>query len=226
MLVSRLGFEVQTMTEVEWLASDNPKAMVDWLTTLRRRTIQLFACSCCRRLWKVFALPRQQAIEVAELFADAMVDSGEFNKVRLMASEYLTPRIEGEGIEAETSVRAMLSLLDPHSDKRSTVFDISSWAASATNDVPGEWKAQGILFRDIFGNPFRPVALDPSWQTSTVTDIACGMYDSRDFSVMPILADALQDAGCDNDDILTHCRDTNAVHVRGCWVVDLVLGKT
>jgi hypothetical protein len=51
------------------------------------------------------------------------------------------------------------------------------------------------------------------------------MYDTRDFGVMPILADALQDAGCDNDDILAHCREANANHVRGCWVVDLVLGK-
>ena len=50
------------------------------------------------------------------------------------------------------------------------------------------------------------------------------MYDARDFSAMPILADALQDAGCDSDDILNHCR-SGGVHVRGCWVVDLVLGK-
>ena len=55
--------------------------------------------------------------------------------------------------------------------------------------------------------------------------LARTMYDSREFSAMPILADALQDAGCDNDDILAHCRDANQVHVRGCWVVDLVLGK-
>jgi hypothetical protein len=51
------------------------------------------------------------------------------------------------------------------------------------------------------------------------------MYESRDFSPMPILADALQDAGCDNDTILAHCRDEQHTHVRGCWVVDLVLGK-
>jgi hypothetical protein len=52
------------------------------------------------------------------------------------------------------------------------------------------------------------------------------MYESRDFSAMPILADALQDAGCDKEDILTHCRDTSLTHVRGCWVVDLVLSKS
>jgi len=55
--------------------------------------------------------------------------------------------------------------------------------------------------------------------------LARQIYESRDFSAMPILADALQDAGCDNEDILSHCRDTNQPHVRGCWVVDLVLEK-
>jgi hypothetical protein len=82
------------------------------------------------------------------------------------------------------------------------------------------------IIRDIFGNPFRPVAFDPAWRTSTAVAIAKQMYESRDFGAMPILADALQDAGCDNEDILNHCRDANQVHVRGCWVVDLVLGKS
>ncbi|MDY3556283.1 hypothetical protein R5W24_005446 [Gemmata sp. JC717] len=52
------------------------------------------------------------------------------------------------------------------------------------------------------------------------------MYESRDFSAMPILADALQDAGCEDGAVLDHCRDPHGVHVRGCWVVDLVLGKS
>ena len=82
------------------------------------------------------------------------------------------------------------------------------------------------VLHDIFANPFRPVSFDMSWRTATAVAIAKEMYDSRDFSAMPILADALQDAGCDNDDLLAHCRDANCVHVRGCWVVDLVLGKS
>jgi hypothetical protein len=68
------------------------------------------------------------------------------------------------------------------------------------------------------------VTADPSWLTSTVTALARQMYESRDFSVMPILADALQDAGCENPDIIAHCRESGP-HVRGCWVVDLILGK-
>ncbi|VTU01878.1 Uncharacterized protein (Fragment) OS=uncultured bacterium PE=4 SV=1 [Gemmataceae bacterium] len=63
------------------------------------------------------------------------------------------------------------------------------------------------------------------WRTSTAVAIAQGMYESRNFAAMPILADALQDAGCEAEAILTHCRDPEQVHVRGCWVVDLVLGK-
>jgi hypothetical protein len=80
------------------------------------------------------------------------------------------------------------------------------------------------LLRCIFENPFRPVLLDPSWLTSTVVALAQGIYEERAFERMPILADALQDAGCDNADILDHCRG-GGTHVRGCWVVDLVLGK-
>ena len=88
-----------------------------------------------------------------------------------------------------------------------------------------ERRYQAALLRDIFGNPFRPVIFSPQWRTDTATAIARQMYESRDFGAMPILADALQDAGCDNADILDHCRDVKAPHVRGCWVVDLVLGK-
>jgi hypothetical protein len=80
------------------------------------------------------------------------------------------------------------------------------------------------LIRDIFGNPFRPATLDPAWRTDTAVTLAKQMYESREFGAMPILADALQDAGSDSEDVLDHCRGPGP-HVRGCWVVDLVLGK-
>jgi len=78
---------------------------------------------------------------------------------------------------------------------------------------------------EVIGNPFRAVHFKPDWRTDTAKSLARQMYESREFSAMPILADALQDAGCDNEDVLTHCRDTTAKHIRGCWVLDLVLGK-
>jgi hypothetical protein len=69
-----------------------------------------------------------------------------------------------------------------------------------------------------------PTSLSSEWRTDTAIALARTMYEAREFSAMPILADALQDAGCDNDDILNHCRG-DGPHVRGCWVCDLVLGK-
>jgi hypothetical protein len=87
-----------------------------------------------------------------------------------------------------------------------------------------ELSAQADLLREIFGNPFRPVAFDPRWRTADVVALAQAIYDDRAFDRMPILADALLDAGCDDEQVIGHCRG-DGPHVRGCWVVDLVLGK-
>jgi hypothetical protein len=86
------------------------------------------------------------------------------------------------------------------------------------------WAEPELALELVGPNPFRPVAFSPEWRTDTAVSLARMMYESRDFDAMPILADALQDAGCDSDEILSHCRGSGS-HVRGCWVVDLVLGK-
>jgi hypothetical protein len=86
-------------------------------------------------------------------------------------------------------------------------------------------ECQSRLVRDIFGNPFRPLELDARWLTSTVVDLAHSIYDGRAFERMPLLGDALMDAGCDSDEIIQHCRG-DGPHVRGCWVVDLNLRKS
>jgi hypothetical protein len=83
---------------------------------------------------------------------------------------------------------------------------------------------QSHMLRDILGNPLRPFEFVQRWRTDTVVALARQMYDSRDFGAMPILADALQDAGCENEDVLNHCRKPKT-HIRGCWICDLVLGK-
>jgi hypothetical protein len=80
------------------------------------------------------------------------------------------------------------------------------------------------ILRCVWGNPFRPVAFSVGGRSSTAVAIASGMYEGRDFSAMPILADALEEAGCTSADILDHCRGVKG-HCRGCWVVDLLLGK-
>ncbi len=87
--------------------------------------------------------------------------------------------------------------------------------------VGGEFCNQ---FRDIFGNPFRPVAVDPAWLTPKVVAFATAVYADRAFDSLPILADALEEAGCVNADLLVHCR-SDCPHVRGCWVIDRLLGK-
>lgn len=86
---------------------------------------------------------------------------------------------------------------------------------------------QCVLLFDIVGNPFRPSTLDPSWlawNESIVTRLAEAIYDDRTFDRLPELADALEQAGCTNNDILNHCRHPGP-HVRGCWVLDLLLKK-
>ena len=81
------------------------------------------------------------------------------------------------------------------------------------------------LLRDIFGNPFRPVTVNLVWRSASVVSLAQAIYEERAFERLPILGDALEDAGCANADILAHCRGPGP-HVRGCWVVDHLLQKT
>ncbi len=106
------------------------------------------------------------------------------------------------------------------------VAEATAWVKVGTPEAISEpeERAQCVLVREIFGNPFRPVTFATEWRTEAAVGIAAKMYDARDFGNMPVLADALQDAGCDHADILSHCRG-DGPHVRGCWVVDLVLGK-
>jgi hypothetical protein len=85
-------------------------------------------------------------------------------------------------------------------------------------------KRQAVLLREVFGNPFRPTPTPILWRTPTVTEIAQGIYHEEAFDRLPILGDALEEAGCSDEAILSHCREVGA-HVRGCWVVDLILGK-
>jgi hypothetical protein len=94
-----------------------------------------------------------------------------------------------------------------------------------------ELRAQVRLFHDILSNPFAPVSLNSDWLTPTVTSLARVAYDNRslpsgelDPSLLAILADALEESGCTNADILNHCRGPGP-HVRGCWVIDFLLGK-
>jgi len=160
--------------------------------------------------------PLRRAITLAERHADGLADTH-----KLRASE-LAARVEmlsGDWLcsESESVHQLAGQTFGASQAERHLGFIVPFTDPMLTH-------ALVQLFRDVFANPFRPVAFSPEWQTFTTISIAKLMYDSRDFSAMPILADALQDAGCDNDDILTHCRGAGP-HVRGCWLVDAVLGK-
>jgi hypothetical protein len=209
------------MTEAEWLACDDPMAM---LSLLRDRTpdrkYRLYSCAACRSKWHWFDGDEgsRQAIEVAERYAD-----GEASKAALAKATKALPR--GGGV-------ALHVTLADGSSGALNVADVM--VGEAVSECLGEDEhqdaknaentAQARLVRCIFGNPFRPVTIDPSWLTPTVVSLATGIYQERAFDRMPILADALQDAGCTNEEVLSHCRGAGP-HVRGCWVVDGVLGK-
>jgi hypothetical protein len=108
------------------------------------------------------------------------------------------------------------------------IAKVGAWVFRSSNGFEAMRRVQALIVRCLAANPFHPASLDPSWLSwhgSLLVSLARQMYDSRDFSVMPILADALEEAGCSDQKILSHCRQQGQVHVRGCWVIDLLLGK-
>ena len=164
--------------------------------------------------------------ELAEIAARVACDEAcEIEKRRSASSEGYSRRISGERMGAAIAVWALV-----HGYTQSIIGKVRD-ALWFHEDIQAKagldllWSEMAQSLRDIFGNPFRPVTLDPSWLTSTVISLARQMYDYRDFSAMPILADALQDAGCDSAEILDHCRGPGP-HVRGCFLMDLILNKS
>jgi hypothetical protein len=231
------------MTEAEWLSGQNINSMLLSVAGHgSERKLRLFACACCHRLWDLLDGGSRLLLQATERYCD-----GGVTKSKLKAAGRLVrTRWFGDRTAEAAASRAVKSAASVHTLERSGAYSRQQvgdtvreamWAVlpggHPTNNAhqyweTAEWKgeraAQVALLREIFGNPFRPVAFSPSWRTDTVVQLAKQMYESRNFSAMPILADALQDAGCDNDDVLSHCR-SEQTHVRGCWVVDLVLGK-
>jgi hypothetical protein len=214
------------MTEEEWLQSENSELLINYLLLTHRpgflkgRSVRLFFCACCRRFWDTFCNDEvRTVIELAEAFADKSIKCDELVEKRrsLKAGVKLTNSHESP---ADFSA---FSLSDPGPVRTHWLFFLTRRAASRQGRID-ESARQADLLRDIFGNPFRPVALDHRWLTSTVLDLATAIYAERAFERLPILADALMDAGCDSEEVIAHCR-SDGTHARGCWVVDLLLGK-
>jgi hypothetical protein len=234
------------MTEAEWLACADPEKLITALgRKASKRKRRLFACACCRRIWPLIADERSRsAVVVAEQFADALVGEDELVSTDTAARkaywEAAGPTVSGGRHEAAGACRCVVS---KHAGEAVGTWNYIVWAKQwqraaerDTNPEKPDFRATmkevedeetpqlASLLREIFGNPFRRIAADSSWLTSTVVALARGIYADRAFDRLPILADALQDAGCENADILTHLRG-NDPHVRGCWALDLILGK-
>jgi hypothetical protein len=215
------------MTEAEWLVCEDPQPTLEFARRrVSRRKCRLFACACCRRAPDADTHDHgEAAIGLAERLADGL----ETNATRARALQELWAASPyGElSFEELMAMPTLHQYLPPicrcalESNPVTAARDAAYWVSCNSG---AERAALCSLLRDIFGNPFRPVEFSPAWRTDTVVQLAKQMYESREFGAMPILADALQDAGCDSDEVLNHCRGAGP-HVRGCWVVDLVLGK-
>jgi hypothetical protein len=232
------------MTETKWLSCEDPAQM---LTFLRKkateRKLRLFALCCCRSIWRSMKRRRSRAaVEALERYAEGLTDANELATRQAAAYAAFMDEPDKCIEEIIAGIASDAALSDYRAAASSAIQAADVLAHNAIyydDDVPStdenqaayhsrkaaELAAQCRVLRDILGNPFRPVSLDPAWITSDVLALAKGIYDDRAFDRMPILADALQDAGCENDEVLNHCRDSSLTHVRGCWVVDLVLGK-
>lgn len=208
-------FRERPFNESQWRACREPILMLDQLgKCVSDRKLRLFAIACCRMVPSLLVDgPSSKALEVAERYADGLASDGELTAAEEQASQAWK--------DSASDSPAAWAASDSASDAARNVV----WA-TVENKEGEEKDIQTTLLRCICGSPFRPVAVNPAWRTDTAVALAGQMYESRDFGAMPILADALQDAGCISDDVLNHCRDTNQVHVRGCWVVDAVLGKS
>jgi hypothetical protein len=218
------------MTEAEWLACADPRKMLDELPgRVSSRKLRLLVCACCRRVWDLLADPRsQQAVELAERYADGLVGRDALVAGQRAAHAAYQRARKQRGPESfrhfgAAHLALQATALKVRFDPRDNEF----LRGARERKEKTERKARGDLIRDLFGNLFRPAALDPtwlSWRSGTVPKLAQAIYDDRAFERLPILADALEDAGCDNADLLAHCREPGP-HVRGCWIVDLLLGK-
>jgi hypothetical protein len=233
------------MNEQDWRACNDPQAMLTFLQDsgkLSERKARLFAVACARRVLP--ASPDEdmlQALAVAEQFADGTVTRHQLARARSSLKDHHSARVSRWSPLYSTHIRSVPAW---HATREAIVRAAGEGARccawSSTRKVhfgkfvgmeypQDELAAQAALLRDIFGNPFRtPPVVEPAWlawNDGTVRQLAESIYDERAFDRLPLLADALEEAGCDNAAMLAHCRGPGP-HVRGCWVVDLLTGRS
>jgi hypothetical protein len=232
------------MTEAEWWAARDLVKLAGWLiydTVAADRKLRLFSVACCAPLRdRVTDQGVLAALDLAAAFADGRIDRAALDEAirplwQNFNTRYTFP-LRGAALALARVAHAEFACLHtttpdvPRGRDGDDGSDPYLPVIAAISDQPGDTHASfprklGLL-HDIFGPlPFREVAVEPAWLTADVLALARGIYDEKAFDRMPILADALQDAGCADDEVLSHCRQPNWEHVRGCWVLDLLLGR-
>jgi hypothetical protein len=230
------------MTEAEWDACADPTPMLEVLRgRASDRKLRLFAAACCRAAWQVFTDERSRAaVEACERFADGLASADALRAAWEGADKAEDDAIAGGrqrvgvnvAIAVKAALRATVGTAEALLIGRAAAV-AAAWAvptddrAAQLAELNAGLARSGRLLRDLFGNPFRPAALDPAWLAwngGAVRKMAESIYEERRFADLPVLADALEDAGCADAAVLAHCRGPGE-HVRGCWVVDLLLGK-
>ncbi len=240
------------MTEAEWLACAQPQLMLEFIgTQASERKLRLFAVACIHRTWREVRKRRcRTAVELAEQYADSQAPLEDLIEAcdRAWDVVHEMERSGGDDWPEQVEYAAAWAAAQASRteceecpyyycviDTTDSIVDLVRYAVLTSGGPSDEWaaaKAEQLahadLLRDIFGNPFRPIcALSPtvlSWNDGTVRRMADSLYEGRTFDRLPILADALLDAGCDSEDLIGHCR-SQGPHTRGCWAVDLILGK-
>lgn len=228
------------MTEEEWLGAKDFASMLDFLQDkVSDRKLRLFACACSRRIGNSLTEDAQQLVAFAEDYADGHADCA--SRRRLATSDFLP-----EGIGLLLAVEIDRRTLDLHTEAVARVLARREVSFPTPSDgsvkymravkrvlnstkwktaIQNERREQSRLLLEVAGLlPFRAIPFDTAWRTPPVTALAEVIYRERAFDRLPNVADVLEEAGCDNQDILTHCRQPGE-HVRGCWVIDLLTGR-
>jgi hypothetical protein len=211
------------MTEAEWLACETPDLMLDHIQNqVSARKRRLFALACCRRIASLLPDEHIRAeLETVEGSAENGLDKQQHEAAWAALAERVRLRAQSRSGNPPFAVYSVLSAKVGGWHGASTA---ARHAARYGGLSLNEGDSQCSLVRDIIGNPFRPVCIKESWRTPAVVRLANAIYEERAFDRLPSLAEALVEAGCNNEDILQHCRQAEG-HVRGCWVVDVLLGK-
>jgi hypothetical protein len=223
------------MTEAEWLACSDSVAMLKPCRRIIReqpRKGRLFAVACCHRIWHLLIDRRsREAVKAAAAHADSLPND---DKLAIAAKSAEAAHADAFRRKGKVGASAEWAAeFSAHSDAWFAASSASNFAYVAAGDPVSEAgpekAAQAELIRCIFGPlPFRTVDIDRrwlAWNNRAVERLAHNVYGEPDFSQLPLLANLLEEAGCSNADILAHCRQSGS-HVPGCWVIDLLLGKS